>query len=108
MKWLNYLKNNRGNRGTGAPAQFAVVERVGIRSESPQENDSTPYYVRGKFGIVEEICAPLTSPNRTASKPALRSYRIRFSARDVWPNLPGASGETLTVRINEDWLMPVR
>jgi nitrile hydratase subunit beta len=111
MKWLNYLKIKRPTLGTGKSARFAVGERVSIRKGSPQESGTTPYYVRGKSGIVEEICAPFTGPDRTASKPAegapLRSYRMRFSAREVWPELPGASGETLTMRISEDWLMPL-
>ena len=111
MKWLKYLKNKRRIRGTAEPARFALGERVSVRKGSAHESGSTPYYVRGKSGIVEEICAPFTSPDRTASKPAegapLRSYRMRFSAREVWPELPGASGETLTMRISEDWLMPL-
>ena len=116
MNWLfnlNYLKFKRTTLGTGESARFAVGERVSIRKGSPRENDSTPYYVRGKSGIVEEICAPFTtsSPYRTAYKPAggapPPSYRTRFSAREVWPELPGASGETFTIRLSEDWLMPL-
>jgi hypothetical protein len=110
MKWLKYLKNKRRTRGTAEPARFALGERVSVRKGSPHESGSTPYYVRGKSGIVEEICTP-SSPDYTASKPAegapLPSYRMRFSAREVWPELSGASGETLTMRINEDWLMPL-
>jgi hypothetical protein len=98
MKWLNYLKIKR-----------PTPERASQRSSRWARGSA---YVRGKFGAVEEICAPFTGPDRTASKPAegapLRSYRMRFSAREVWPNLPGASGETLTMRISEDWLMPLR
>ena len=96
---------------TSESARFAVGERVSIRKGSSRENDSTPYYVRGKSGIVEEICAPFTNPYRTASKPAgrapPRTYRTRFSAREVWPELPGASGETFIIRLSEDWLMPL-
>ncbi len=114
MNWLfnlNYLKSKRTTHGTGESARFAVGERVSIRKGSSRENDSTPYYVRGKSGIVEEICAPFTNPYRTASKPAgrapPRTYRTRFSAREVWPELPGASGETFIIRLSEDWLMPL-
>ena len=101
----NHSRNGRVSaiRGRG--------ERVSIRKGSPRENDSTPYYVRGKPGIVEEICAPFTNPHRTASKPTggapLRTYRTRFWARDVWPELPGASGETFIIQLSEDWLMPL-
>jgi nitrile hydratase subunit beta len=112
MNWLfnlNYLKSKRTTLGTGESARFAVGERVSIRKGSPRENDSTPYYVRGKSGIVEEICAPFTDPYRTASAGGapLRTYRTQFSAREVWPELPGASGETFTIRLSEDWLMPL-
>jgi len=115
MNWLfnlNYLKSKRTTHGTVESARFAVGERVSIRKGSSRENDSTPYYVRGKSGIVEEICAPFTNPYRTASKPAgrapPRTYRTRFSAREVWPELPGASGETFIIQLSEDWLMPLQ
>ena len=113
MKWLSYLHMfKRPVVGEAARARFMLGDRVSVRQGSPHDDGSPPYYLRGKFGVVEEICTPFTSPDRTASKPAegapRRSYRMRFSAREVWPELPGASGETLTMRISEDWLMPLR
>ena len=64
MNWLfnlNYLKSKRTTHETSESARFAVGERVSIRKGSSRKNDSTPYYVRGKSGIVEEICAPFTN-----------------------------------------------
>jgi hypothetical protein len=32
--------------------------------------------------------------------------RMRFAAREVWPDSPGAPGDTLALRISEDQLEP--
>jgi hypothetical protein len=76
MKWLYYLKNKRPTLRLGEPAPFAVGERVSIRKGSPQESGNAPNYVRGKSGIVGEICAP--SP---AGPHGLRAHRRPASAK---------------------------
>jgi nitrile hydratase beta subunit-like protein len=108
MKWLSYLQIKRPASGADVRARFALGDRVSVRRGSPQESGSTPYYVRGKSGVVEEVCEAFTNSGHTASDPAgtspRQSYRMRFLAREVWPELPGAPGETLAIRISEDWL----
>lgn len=108
MTWLSYLSTKRPTIGSVTAARFALGQRVRVRMGSDEEESSTPYYVRGRSGVVEEVCAEPTSPKRAAPDPArdlpMQSYRMRFLAREVWPGLPGAPGETLAVRIGEDWL----
>jgi nitrile hydratase beta subunit-like protein len=110
MKWLSYLKIRRPALDTALFARFAPGDRVRIRQISPLKRGSPPYYVHGKSGVVEEVCKAITNPevmtaDHSIAPPRL-VYRLRFSARDVWPESPGASGDTLAIDISEDWLEP--
>ena len=107
MNWLSFGSNKRAARASAMPARFVLGQRVNVRTGNGHGNNSPPYYVRGKLGVVEEVCAGLTHSDRAPGAGAdlpMQSYRLRFLAREVWPELPGARGETLAVRISEEWL----
>ena len=107
MNWLSFRSNKRAARALAMPARFVLGQRVNVRTGNGHGSNIPPYYVRGKLGIVEEVCGSLTHPDRAPSATPdlpVQSYRLRFLAREVWPELPGASGETLAVRISEEWL----
>jgi hypothetical protein len=118
MKWLSYLQIKRPAVVTGMSARFALGDRVSVRQGSTQEGGSTPYYVRGKSGIVEEVGEASNNPvqllanpvqllaDRGATTPPRKIYRMRFAAREVWPESPDAPGDTLALRISEDQLEP--
>lgn len=108
MKWLSYLQIKRPAVVAGMRARFALGDRVSVRQGSSQEDGSTPYYVRGKSGVVEEVGEAFTKSRHMTSDrgrtPARQIYCLRFAAREVWPESPGAPGDTLALRISEDQL----
>ena len=115
MKWLSYLCSclqvKRPAVVAGMRARFALDDRVSVREGSSQEGGGTPSYVRGKSGVVEEVGEAFTDTekliaNRGATTPPRQMYRMRFAAREVWPDSPGTPGDTLSLRISEDQLEP--
>ena len=113
MKWLSYLCSclqvKRPAVVAGMHARFAVGDRVSVREGSSQEGGGTPSYVRGKSGVVEEVDEAFTDSkkliaNRGVTTPLRQMYRMRFVAREVWPD--SAPGDTLSLRISEDQLEP--
>jgi hypothetical protein len=115
MKWLSYLCSclqvKRPAVVTGVRARFALGDRVSVREGSAKEDGGTPAYVRGKSGIVEEVgeAFPDTEKliaNGGVTTPLRQIYRMRFAAREVGPDSPGAPGDTLSLRISEDQLEP--
>jgi hypothetical protein len=107
MNWLSFRSNKRAARALATPARFMLGQQVNVRTGNGHGSNSPPYYVRGKLGVVEEVCASLTPSDRApraAPDLPMQSYRLRFPAREVWPELPGARGENLAVRISEEWL----
>jgi thiocyanate hydrolase subunit alpha len=114
MKWLSYLCSclqvKRPAVVAGMHARFALGDRVSVREGSSQEGGGTPSYVRGKSGVVEEVGEAFTDSEKLIAnrgvKTSLRPmYRMRFAAREVWPD-SGAPGDTLSLRISEDQLEP--
>ncbi len=113
MKWLSYLCSclqvKRPAVAARMRARFALGDRVSVREGSSQEGGGTPSYVRGKSGVVEEVGEAFTDSekliaNRGVKTPLRQMYRMRFAAREVWPN--SAPGDTLSLRISEDQLEP--
>jgi nitrile hydratase len=91
-------------------ARFGVGERVRVRSAYPLGHVRTPYYIRGKTGIVERILGPFRNPEELAygrsGEPAQPLYRVRFLQREVWSDYSGSSADTVDVEIYQHWLEP--
>jgi hypothetical protein len=100
MKWLSYLCSClQVKRPVAARmrARFALGDRVSVREGSSQA------------GVVEEVGDAFTESekliaSRGVTTPLRQMYRMRFAAREVWPN--SAPGDTLSLRISEDQLEP--
>lgn len=107
MKWASYFCKC-SVAGQGATDRYAPGDRVQVRQEPLRESNSTPYCIRGKTGLVEEVRGPFADrkdPPLGRDRPSPQPlYQIRFQASDVWPESPGAPGDTLAVAIGEDWL----
>jgi nitrile hydratase len=91
-------------------ARFAPGDHVAVRySESPG-HIRTPYYVRGRTGVVERVCGPYANPEELAygrkGLPAQPLYRVRFRQRDLWPDYAGPPADCVEVEIYEHWLEP--
>jgi nitrile hydratase beta subunit-like protein len=85
-----------------ATHRFHVGDRVRVRCANPAGNPRTPVYVRGKGGIVTAVHGSIVNPlDHRGVYPPLCS--VLFSVHNVFG---GASRDTLSVDLHEDWLAP--
>jgi hypothetical protein len=82
--------------------RFHVGDRVRVKRENPAGNPRTPAYVRGKTGIVTALHGSIDNPlDHRGVYPPLCS--VVFPVREVFG---GASEDSLSVDVHEDWLAP--
>lgn len=88
--------------------RFAAGDAVKVREAYPIGHVRTPFYVRGKSGVVERLCGIFPNPEERAyarpGLPAQPLYRVRFRQRDVWPDYSGQAFDVLEVEIYQHWL----
>lgn len=85
---------------------FTVGERVRVRERYPLGHVRTPFYVRGKAGVIERVVGRFDNPEQLAygrSGDKRTLYRVRFAQRDVFPETPSGR-DTIDVEIYEHWL----
>ncbi|HIC81504.1 MAG TPA: nitrile hydratase subunit beta [Kiloniellaceae bacterium] len=92
-------------------ARFEIGARVAVRAAYPPGHVRTPFFVRGKTGVVTEILGPYRNPEALAygrsGDPALPLYRVLFRTAELWDGYEWSSGDTTVVDIYENWLNPV-
>jgi nitrile hydratase len=88
--------------------QFVTGDRVVVRRSEPPGHVRTPFYVRGRAGVVERVCGPFADPEELAyGRPGLPEralYRVRFCQRDLWVHYTGPPSDCVEVEIYEQWL----
>jgi nitrile hydratase len=92
------------------PARFATGDRVRVLQMYPLGHVRTPWYIRGKSGVVERLCGAYPNPEELAYRrsglPAEPLYRVRFLQREVWPDYRGSAADTVDLEIYQHWLQP--
>ncbi len=92
-------------------ARFGAGDTVRVRRAFPPGHVRTPYYIRGKSGVVERLCGAFGNPEELAfgrdGLPAQPLYRVRFEQATIWPDYGGQVGDTVDVELYEHWLEPV-
>jgi hypothetical protein len=92
------------------PSRFKNGDRVRVLPMFPLGHVRTPWYIRGKSGVVERLCGAYPNPEELAYRrsglPAQPLYRVRFLQRDVWPDYRGGSTDTVDLEIYQHWLEP--
>ena len=92
------------------PAAFSVGDRVRVRTAFPPGHVRTPFYCRGKRGVIERLCGAFPNPEELAYNrsglPAQPLYRVRFASRDLWPDYAGAAADAVEIEIYQHWLDP--
>ncbi|MFQ5425883.1 MAG: SH3-like domain-containing protein [Gaiellales bacterium] len=92
-------------------ARFGPGDAVRVRAMAPPGHLRTPYYIRGKAGVVERVCAEFDNPEELAfgrrDSPKRRLYRVRFDQRDVWDDYAGQDADTIDVELYDHWLEPM-
>jgi nitrile hydratase len=91
-------------------AHFTAGDRVAVRRCESPGHIRTPYYVRGRAGVVERVCGPYANPEELAygrsGLPAQPLYRVRFPLHELWPDYAGPPADCVEVEIYEHWLEP--
>ncbi len=91
-------------------ARFAPGERVRVDDRHPPGHVRTPFYVRGKAGVIERVCGRFRNPETLAygddGLPERPLYRVRFDQAELWPDYAGVHGDTVDVEVYEHWLEP--
>lgn len=92
------------------PPRFAPRQKVRIDTRPASGHCRTPWYLRGKEGVVAEVLGCFRDPERLAyHKPGLPGvylYKVRFAQTHVWPDYAGPKGDHLEADIFENWLEP--
>jgi nitrile hydratase len=90
--------------------RFTTNDRVRVRLAFPPGHVRTPFYIRGKTGIVERVLGPFRNPEELAygrsGAPAQPLYRVRFAQNEVWPDYTGSDADTVDIEIYQHWLEP--
>jgi hypothetical protein len=90
--------------------RFRPGDRVTVREAYPIGHVRTPYYIRGKHGVIERICGAFPNPEELAyarsGRPAQPLYRVRFLQSEVWPDYAGQPTDVVEVEIYQHWLEP--
>ena len=88
--------------------RFRTGDRVAVRTAYPIGHVRTPFYIRGKRGVVERLCGAFPNPEELAyarsGEPAQPLYRVRFQQRDVWPDYAGRPDDVVEIEIYQHWL----
>lgn len=96
--------------GTQPPPRFQPGTRVRIDTATAVGHCRTPYYLRGRVGVVARVQGTFRDPVRLAyHKPGLPLqvlYKVRFRQADIWPDYAGPQGDHLEADIYEGWLLP--
>ena len=83
---------------------------VQVIAAHPPGHRRTPYYIRGKSGVVERYCGAFPNPEERAygfdGLPKRHLYRVRFKQTDIWPGYSGPQHDILEIEVFEHWLRP--
>jgi nitrile hydratase beta subunit-like protein len=95
-------------RAAARTSRFAPGDVVRIADRAVLGHCRTPWYLRGKTGVVASVHGAFRNPEALAyhkpGLPVLTLYKVRFSQRDLWEPYRGPSGDELEVDIYEHWL----
>ena len=90
--------------------RFRSGDAVRVRQAHPPGHLRTPWYIRGRSGVVERLCGAFPNPEELAFNrpglPAQPLYRVRFVQREIWPDYRGPEHDTIDVEIYQHWLEP--
>jgi nitrile hydratase subunit beta len=91
-------------------SRFEPGDAVLVKSDEPAKHHRTPWYVKGKTGLVDAVYDPWPNPEEMAygmtGGPHIPVYRVEFDQRDLWDDYEGPTQDRLVVDIFEHWLEP--
>jgi len=89
-------------------ASFAAGARVRVADRPALGHCRTPWYLRGRTGVVASVQGAFRDPEKLAyhqpGLPARVLYKVRFRQADLWPGYAGPAADELEADIYEHWL----
>lgn len=90
--------------------RYAVGDRVRVRAVETGGHYRTPYYLRGKRGIVTRILGEFRNPEELAyhrpGLPPLPLYQVDFPFDEVWDQARERGRVKIAADIFHHWLEP--
>jgi nitrile hydratase subunit beta len=91
--------------------RFAPGDAVRVSDRPVEGHCRTPWYVRGKPGVVASVHGTFRNPELLAyhlpGLPMQPLYKVRFEQRTLWERYQGPPDDQLEVDIYEHWLEPL-
>ncbi len=91
--------------------RFQVGDPVRVAAAHPPGHRRTPYYIRGKTGVIERYCGAFRNPEELAygfsGEPRRHLYRVRFPQSEIWQDYSGPAQDTLDLEVFQHWLEKV-
>lgn len=91
--------------------RFAPGTRVRVKALHPPGHCRTPYYARGRKGVVLGVVDREPNPEELAygrrRAEVQPVYRVRFTPQELWPEMPAPARDAVIVDIFESWLEPL-
>lgn len=81
--------------------------RVRVREAFPPGHIRTPFYLRGKVGVIERKLGEFGNPEHAAYRQTPEPqtlYRVRFTMAEVWGADAEDPNDTLDAEIYAHWL----
>jgi hypothetical protein len=92
-------------------SRLATGDIVRVLRINPPGHRRTPFYIRGKQGVIERVCGAFPNPEELGhgfdGLPKKQLYRVRFRQKDLWSDYNGGDCDTVDVDVYEHWLLPV-
>jgi nitrile hydratase subunit beta len=87
---------------------FRIGQPVRVRAIYPPGHVRTPYYLRGRRGVVDSVAGHFANPEELAygrdGLPRRALYRVRFRQSELWPDYAGPACDTAVADVYEHWL----
>ena len=89
---------------------FSAGDRVLVKNETPPHHHRTPWYIKGRRGLVVEFIGMyLNSETRAHGDdglPELPMYRVEFDQIYLWTHYAESPSDKLWIDLYEYWLTP--
>jgi nitrile hydratase subunit beta len=90
------------------PARFSIGDPVRVKALYPTGHLRTPWYIRGKVGVIGGFLGSYWNPETSAEgedgKPDHMVYHVHFSQPRLWPDYNGNESDELVVDLQDHWL----
>lgn len=104
------VKSRAKGRGGELSCRFACGDRVRVADRDALGHCRTPWYLRGKTGVIASVHGIFRDPERLAyhqpGLPAHALYKVRFTQSELWGRYEGPGRDQLEADIYENWLEP--